>query len=76
VSTHGLPRRLLRGGAAALVVNGRGDRPIIDEMAKEIRESGARAMTFLADVSKPDRVVAMVEAAVKEFGGKSSIGLS
>ncbi|HEX3860866.1 MAG TPA: SDR family oxidoreductase [Stellaceae bacterium] len=54
---------------AAVVVNGRGDRPIIEASAKEIRDAGGRAMPYLADVSKPDAVAAMVEAAVKEFGG-------
>jgi 3-oxoacyl-[acyl-carrier protein] reductase len=54
---------------AAIVVNGRGDRAIIEETAKEIRAAGGRAMPFLADISKPDQVAAMVDAAVKEFGG-------
>ena len=59
---------LARDGAA-VVVNGRGDRNIIEETAKEIRAAGGRALPFLADVSKPDAVAAMVDAAVKEFGG-------
>jgi 3-oxoacyl-[acyl-carrier protein] reductase len=54
---------------AAVVVNGRGDRPIVEETARELRAAGGRAMPYLADVSKPDAVAAMVEAAVKEFGG-------
>src|SRR5438874_464052 len=54
---------------AAVVVNGRGDRAIVEETAKEIRAAGGKAMPFLADVSKPDQVAAMVDAAVKEFGG-------
>ena len=54
---------------AAVVVNGRGDRAIIEETAGEIRAGGGRAMPYLADVSKPDQVAAMVDAAVKEFGG-------
>jgi hypothetical protein len=29
-------------------------------------------MPYLADVSKPDAVVATIEAAVKEFGGSTS----
>ena len=37
--------------------------------AKELRAAGGRAMPYLADVSKPDAVAAMVDAAVKEFGG-------
>jgi 3-oxoacyl-[acyl-carrier protein] reductase len=59
---------LARDGAA-IVVNGRGDRAIIEETAKEIRDAGGRAMACLADVSKPDSVAAMVDAAVEEFGG-------
>ena len=60
---------LLAADGAAVIVNGRGDRPIIEETAKEIRAAGGRAMPYLADVSKPDQVAAMVDAAVKEFGG-------
>jgi 3-oxoacyl-[acyl-carrier protein] reductase len=52
-----------------VLVNGRGDRAIIDETASEIRSSGGRALPYLADISKPDAVAAMVEAAVQEFGG-------
>ena len=54
---------------AAILVNGRGDKAIVEETAKEIRAAGGKAMPFLADVSKPDQVAAMVDAAVKEFGG-------
>jgi 3-oxoacyl-[acyl-carrier protein] reductase len=54
---------------AAVVVNGRGDRAIVEETAAEIRNAGGRALPFIADISKPDAVAAMVEAAVKEFGG-------
>ncbi len=59
---------LARAGAA-VVVNGRGDRVIVEETAAEIRAAGGRAMPYLADITKPDAVAAMVEAAVKEFGG-------
>ena len=54
---------------AAVVVNGRGDRAIVEETAREIRAAGGRALPFIADVSKADQVAAMVEAAVAEFGG-------
>jgi 3-oxoacyl-[acyl-carrier protein] reductase len=60
---------MLAADGAAVVVNGRGDRPIIEETAREIRAAGGQAMAHLADVSKPDAVAAMVEAAVREFGG-------
>src|SRR5258708_4399837 len=59
----------LAADGAAVVVNGRGDRAIIEETAQEIRAAGGRALPHLADVSKPDAVAAMVDAAVKEFGG-------
>jgi 3-oxoacyl-[acyl-carrier protein] reductase len=59
----------LAADGAAIVVNGRGDRAIIEATAKEIRDGGGRATLHLADVTKPDAVAAMVDAAVKEFGG-------
>src|SRR3954452_13072966 len=59
----------LAADGAAVVVNGRGDHAIVEETAREIRAGGGRAIPYLADVSKPDQVAAMVEEAVKEFGG-------
>ncbi len=59
---------LARDGAA-IVVNGRGDRAIIEQTAQEIRAAGGRALPYLADVSQPDQVAGMVAAAVGEFGG-------
>jgi 3-oxoacyl-[acyl-carrier protein] reductase len=59
----------LAEAGAAVVVNGRGDRAIIEATAKEIRDGGGRAMPYLADISKPEAVAAMVDAAVREFGG-------
>jgi 3-oxoacyl-[acyl-carrier protein] reductase len=59
----------LAADGAAIVVNGRGDRAIVEETAGEIRAAGGRALPVLADVSKPAQVASMVEAAVKEFGG-------
>ena len=63
-----IAQALARDGAA-VVVNGRGDRAIVEETASEIRAAGGRALPYLADVSKPEAVAAMVDAAVKEFGG-------
>jgi 3-oxoacyl-[acyl-carrier protein] reductase len=60
--------RLAQDGAA-VIVNGRGDRAIIEETVQEIRAAGGRAMAYLADVSKAGAVAGMVEAAVNEFGG-------
>ena len=59
----------LAADGAAVVVNGRGDRAIVEETAQEIRAAGGRAMPYLADISKPDVVQAMIDATVKEFGG-------
>src|SRR5205085_6936249 len=59
----------LAADGAAIVVNGRGDRAIVEETASEIRAAGGRAMPYLADISKSDAVHAMVDATVKEFGG-------
>lgn len=59
----------LAADGAAVIVNGRGDRAIVEETAREIRSAGGKAMPFLADVSKADQVAAMVGAAVTEFGG-------
>ena len=59
----------LAADGAAIVVNGRGDRAIVEATAQEIRADGGQAMPFLADVSNPDAVAQMVEAAVREFGG-------
>src|SRR5437762_10908847 len=63
-----IAQRLAADGAA-VVVNGRGDRAIIEETAQEIRAAGGRAFPYLADVSKADAVAGMIDAAVKEFGG-------
>src|SRR5947199_9306763 len=63
-----IAQALARDGAA-IVVNGRGDRAIVEETAGEIRAAGGRALPYMADVSQPEAVAAMVDAAVKEFGG-------
>ena len=59
----------LAADGAAVVANGRSDRTILDETVAEIRAAGGRAIPCLADVSKPEAVAAMVQAAVAEFGG-------
>src|SRR5256714_7576790 len=63
-----IAKALARDGAA-IVVNGRGDRPFAEKPANEIRAAGGRALPYMADVSQPEAVAAMVDAAVKEFGG-------
>src|SRR5690348_3885672 len=59
----------LAADGAAIVVNGRSDRAIIETTAREIRSAGGQAMPYLSDVSQPDQVAAMVAAGVREFGG-------
>ena len=59
----------LAADGAAVVINGRGDRAIVENTAKAINQAGGRAMPFIADISKPDAVAAMVDATVREFGG-------
>jgi 3-oxoacyl-[acyl-carrier protein] reductase len=54
---------------AAVVINGRGDKTIVENTAKAINQAGGRAMPFMADITNADAVAAMVAAAVKEFGG-------
>jgi 3-oxoacyl-[acyl-carrier protein] reductase len=59
---------LARDGAT-VVVNGRGNQALIDAVAAEIKAAGGTAMSYLADVSKPDAVAKMVEAVTKAYGG-------
>jgi len=59
----------LAAEGAAVVINGRGDKAIVENTANAINQAGGRAMPFVADITKPDAVAAMVEATVKEFGG-------
>ena len=40
-----------------------------EEVAQEIRDSGGRAITVQADVSKNDEVTAMMDKVIAEFGG-------
>jgi short-subunit dehydrogenase len=41
---------------------------ILDEVASEVRAAGGKALVVATDVSKPDDVLQLAEAAVKEFG--------
>jgi 3-oxoacyl-[acyl-carrier protein] reductase len=60
--------RLARDGAA-VVVNGCSDRAAIEAVAGEIAAMGGRAVAHLADVSDPEAVARMVEAAARTLGG-------
>src|SRR2546423_7324699 len=63
------PARARARAGPATAVTGRGDRAFVEETANEIRAAGGRALPYMADVSQPEAVAAMVDAAVKEFGG-------
>jgi 3-oxoacyl-[acyl-carrier protein] reductase len=58
----------LADAGAAIVVNARQSREEADATVAEIERRGGKAMTALADVSNPDQVARMVEAAHKQFG--------
>jgi 3-oxoacyl-[acyl-carrier protein] reductase len=59
---------LAREGAT-VIVNGRSDRALVDATVAEINQAGGQAIGALADVTKPDEVARMVDAAVASFGG-------
>jgi 3-oxoacyl-[acyl-carrier protein] reductase len=59
---------LAREGAS-VVVNGRSDRALVDATVAEINHAGGQAIGALADVTKPEEVASMVDAAVASFGG-------
>jgi 3-oxoacyl-[acyl-carrier protein] reductase len=59
---------LAREGAS-VIVNGRSDRALVDATVAEINQAGGQAVGALADVTKPDEVARMVDAAVASFGG-------
>ncbi len=54
---------------AAVIVNGRADRALVDATVAEINRAGGQAIGALADVTKPDEVARMTDAAVAAFGG-------
>ena len=59
---------LARDGAS-VIVNGRADRALVDATVAEINAAGGQAIGALADVTKPDEVARMVDAAIASFGG-------
>ncbi|MCB4770134.1 SDR family oxidoreductase [Ancylobacter sp. Lp-2] len=58
---------LAEGGAAVMVV-GRRDRTSVDAVVDTIAAAGGQALGVLGDVTRPDDVAAMVEAATEAFG--------
>ena len=69
---------LARAGAS-MVLNGHRNEAALKQVASEVQALGGEAMTYIADVSKPDQINAMVKATVERFGGVdiavSNVGL-
>jgi len=59
--------RLAREGGA-VAVNGR-DVAAVEAVVKEIEKDGGRALPAVADVTRGDQVTAMVQSAIRAFGG-------
>ena len=59
----------LASAGAAVVVNAVQAKDLCEEGAEGIRAKGGKAIPFIADITDPDAVQAMADAAVKEFGG-------
>ena len=65
----GIARSLAASGAHVLL-NGFGDRALIDKLSAELRAlNNAKVSYSAADMSKPGEIVAMVEQAARELGG-------
>lgn len=58
----------LASEGASIIVNSRANQAEADAVAQEIRASGGKALSILADVSKKDQVDSMVSKALSEFG--------
>ncbi len=59
----------LAGDGAEVVVNGRSNRTLVDEVAASINTRGGRAVAMMADVSNPDDVEEMLARCVEDLGG-------
>ena len=58
----------LAAEGAHVVVNSRTNQAEADAVAQEVRASGGKALSLLADVSKKEQVDSMVSRALSEFG--------
>src|SRR5437660_4193803 len=58
----------LAGEGAHVVVNARSNQAEADEVARQARDRGVKALSAIADVAKKDQVDAMVARALSEFG--------
>lgn len=81
-SGRNLGRGIALGLAAAganVVLNGHRDEAALQAVAAEVEAAGGQAMTFLANVSRPEEMQAMADAAIARFGGidiaVSNVGL-
>ncbi len=71
-SSRGLGRAIARDFAehgAKVVLNYYQQKDPADELAKEIKKAGGECIVMQAGVAHPDECQALIEAAVKEFGG-------
>lgn len=59
----------LAADGASIVVNGRADAAALDAVVAEIAAIGGTAMAAIADVSKPEDVAGLMQAAEARFGG-------
>src|SRR3954454_16235478 len=53
---------------ANVVINGHSDRGRVDDVVRETRELGVEALGVMADVSDPEQVARLVDAAAEAFG--------
>lgn len=67
------------GAGANVVLNGHRDRAALESVEREIEALGGQALCVMADVTQPDDVTRMVEAALVRFGSVdiavSNVGL-
>lgn len=70
-SSHGLGRAvaLAFGREGAKVVMGSRDQAAIEEVAAEVRQAGAEVLAVPCDVTRPDQIASLVDAAIGRFGG-------
>ncbi len=59
----------LAADGAAIVVNGRSDRPIVDAVVGEITAAGGKAMAAMGDVSDARAVEQMMGGVIAQMGG-------
>lgn len=61
--------RRLAGQGAAVVVNGRANKDLIDSVVGEIKENGGLALGIMADVSQPAAVRGLIDETAATLGG-------